>query len=120
MEQMNAAQRTLCDEIYTELRTEMGDIVIVSDLIKDDLQELAPFIRSDLAIDPNLMQRSQHDRHEKLLKQVRFNLDTRMIYLLDISNVDDSITQEEREKISRLYQTVQRDLLSLDAVLFGQ
>jgi hypothetical protein len=113
---MNDAQRIRCNEIYTELRKEMGDIVIVSELIKDDLDSLSPILHSDVAIGPRLMLQSRHPSDVKLLRQMRFNIETRMTYLLDIAARDDSITQEEREKISSLYENVQRDLLALDAI----
>ena len=119
MDAMNEAQRRACDEIYVELRSEIGDIVIVSSLIGDDLQELSPFIQFDLAVDPELMQRNQQGRNEKLLNQIRFNIETRMMYLLNISNSDVTITKEEQEKISKLHNKVQRDLRALDSVQYG-
>jgi hypothetical protein len=115
-EAMNDAQRTRCDEIYTVLRKQMGDIVIVSDLIKDDLNDLDPIIRN-VAVGPNLYVQSRHPSEMKYLRHVRFNIEARMTYLLDIAANNESITQEEREEISSVYENVQRDLASLDAIL---
>ncbi len=119
LDAMNETQRRACDEIYVKLREKIGDIVIVSSLIRDDLQELSPFIRIDLSINPELMQRSLQGRNEKFLNQIRFNIDTRMTYLLRISYSDASITEEEQEKISTLYKKAQRDLSALDGIQYG-
>ncbi len=117
---MNAAQRSACDEIYEGLRKKMGDMNILMGLIKEDLDILAPFIRSDLAIDPNLMQRSSYGRNEKELNILRLTIETRMAYLLDISFLDESIAREEQERINRLNDIVRRDLLKLDAMQFNK
>jgi TPR repeat protein len=118
MDAMNDAQRRECDEMYVELREEFSDIVIVSSLIRDDLQELGPLISTDIAVNSELAQLSQYGGNEKLLSQIRINVNTRMAYLLKIANSDPSTTQQELEKISRLHKTVQRDMAALDRIQF--
>jgi TPR repeat protein len=118
MDGLNDAQRLECDEKYVELREEFGDIVIVSSLIRDDLQELSPLISTEAAINTDLMQRSQYGGNDKLFNQIRVNVNTRLAYLLKISNSDPSITEQELEKISRLHNQVQHDMAALDRIQF--
>jgi TPR repeat protein len=118
MDAMNDAQRRECDEKYVELREEFGDIVIVSSLIRDDLQELSPLVTMNTAINSELMQRSQYGGNDKLLNQIRVNVNTRLAYLLRISDSDPGITEQELQKISQLHKQVQRDMAALDRIQF--
>jgi TPR repeat protein len=115
---MNDTQRRECDEKYIELREEFADIAIVSSLISDDLQELGPLIATDIAINSDLMQRSQYGGDEKLMNQIRVNVNTRLAYLLKISSSDLSITEQELEKISQLHKKVEHDMAALDRIQF--
>ena len=118
MDAMNDAQRRECDEKYVELRAKFADVEIVSSLIRDDLQELGSLMSIDLAINSELMQRSQYGGNEKLLNQIRINVNTRLAYLLKLSNSDPGITEQELEKISQLHKKVQRDMAALDRIQF--
>jgi TPR repeat protein len=106
---LNDEQRSRSNSIYSELREEMGDIVLIARLINDDLAVLMtrrgsePFLQEQF-------ERLNFGQKETINKEAVVRLEQRIDYLVGLVAADESASDLEREKVRALEIDVRREI----------
>jgi TPR repeat protein len=110
---MNDEQRKRSDQIYADLRQELGDIAIISKLIAADIARLrrrdAP--SSGLSLIPG--DSSDPIRNNDYARRVGEQVEARMNYLTGLADVDETVSDQDRERIDELRQDVAKVVKSI-------
>lgn len=111
---LDDTQQRRADEIYIELRSELGDAALIANLIEDDLQDLSGRIREN-PFSQDSLSRSNFDRqetlNERLVKQIR----DRMAYLAAKLETDAAATAIEKRRFEELEARVEREIAEFEA-----
>jgi len=105
-------QRARADQIYEELRSEMGDIVLVTTLIHQDLDVLYSR-RGDNALfgfGNTDIERGNYGHNLSLYEAAADRLEEHANYLDELVNRDQSISNEERSRLDILIASARREV----------
>ena len=111
---LNEEQRLRSNDIYADLREEMGDIVLISRLIKEDLSILIAHRGNEMPFQ-NYFGRSNFGQRATISKQAAALLEQRIKYLVELVAADESASQLERDNVSRLEKDVRHEIEIYDA-----
>jgi TPR repeat protein len=111
---MNDEQRDRSDKLYADLRGELGDIAIVSKLIAADLTRLRQ--RDAPGTGLGLTPRDPNDpiRNDDDARRAGQQMRARMNYLIRFADADESVGDQERDRINALQQDVEKILISVE------
>lgn len=116
MSLLNDDQRARSDAIYAELRAEMGDVVLITRLINDDLSTLAVRRGGGLRfLDDS--DRLSARQIATLKKDAATRIEQRIDYLVELVAGDASASDAERETLRLLEEDVRRKLDEYEASL---
>jgi len=106
---LNDEQRSRADNIYVELRSEMGDIVLIIGLINQDVEILRQR-RGNEAIFGNTFERSNFGHNVTKYQEAADRLEERINYLVQIAATDQFISDAERSRVDILVANGRRDI----------
>lgn len=112
---MNDAQRSRSDQLYVELRREIGDLALVADLIRDDINMMRrrsgseQFLRKDF-------ERGNFGNKLTEFDAATDRLDERLGFVYRQMAADDTITDDERRKYAVLAKRAQREIDAYAAI----
>lgn len=116
MSLLNDEQRARSDSIYQELRGEMGDVVLISRLINEDLSFLASR-RGNEMIFREEFERLNFGQKVSVYKDAAERLEQRIDYLVEVAATDAAASDLEREKVRLLAEDVRREIDVFEASL---
>ena len=108
---LNAEQRARSDAIYAELRSEMGDLVLISRLVNDDISILRQRYGNNLG--PILQaerDRLYFGRNVSEYQIVVNRLAERVDYLVEMTEADSAASEQERERVRTLEKAARREI----------
>lgn len=109
-------QRSRADNIYAELRGEMGDIVLVTRLINQDLTILRQR-RGDQSVFGGSLERGNFGHNDSSYQKAADRVEERINYLVQIVAADQFISDTERSRIDFLVTSGRRDIDAFRASL---
>ena len=106
---LTGEQRAQADQIYAELRREMGDIVLVIALVNQDLDVLVSR-RGDQGIFGSDIERGNYGHNLSIYNTAADRLEEHVNYLDELVNRDQSISDEERSRLDILMASARREI----------
>lgn len=116
MSLLNDEQRARSDSIYQELRAEMGDVVLISQLINEDLSFLASRRGNELLLRADF-ERLNFGQKVGVYKDTIERLEQRIDYLVEVLATDPAASDLEREKVRLMEEDVRREIKVFEASL---
>jgi len=104
--------KAISNRLYADLRRELGDLVLISKLIADDLILLRQSDRKDAGNQLIPFGIARFDSASENTRELRRQIESRMTYLTDIAELREDVSIEEKNQIARLEEDV-RKLLEL-------
>ena len=111
---LNNAQQQRADQIYVDLRTELGDAALIANLIEGDLQALGNRIREN-PFSQDTVSRSNFDRQETINERMVNQIRARMDYLQAKLETDPAVIEVERQRLKQLEARVEREIEAFEA-----
>lgn len=111
---LNDEQRARSESIFAEIRTEIGDVVLLIRLINEDLEYLRrrrgtePFLQQDMG-------RMNFGQQMSNYPQAANDLGVRIDYLVELVGSDPTISDEERKKVDRIEAEARREIDAFEA-----
>jgi TPR repeat protein len=111
---LNDEQRARSDTIFSEIRTEFGDVALLIRLINEDLAYLRdrrgaePFFQQD-------MERVNFGQRVSNYQQTANNLGVRIDYLVELLGSDPTISDVEQKRVDRIEAEARREINAFEA-----
>lgn len=106
---MNDEQRIRSDQMYVELRLEMGDLTLVASLIRRDISTLRRRMGTERFMQKEI-ERGNFGNKVREFEEAAERLRTRLTFLYGQMDTDNTITDSERRKYSHLANEAQREI----------
>jgi hypothetical protein len=106
---LNDEQRENSASLYAELRAQMGDIVLVSRLVEQDILILRRRRGGDERFQEQF-DRSNFAHNSSVYNEAAASLELRVDYLLELVAADESSSDIEREQVDKLVADARREI----------
>ena len=111
---LNDEQRRRSDQLYADLRGELGDMAIITRLIETDLSRLRRHNEPLTGLNLASVNIDDPIRNDDTARRVAQQMEARMNYLTGLVDADENASDQERERINELRDDVTKMAKSVD------